>query len=81
MTADEFREILDRFLGSLKATERWAAMRCDEIPNCFDDLDQVWRDLNRECALMKDAERRPAPPEYARLDETSAGYAELPDEG
>lgn len=52
MTADEFRKKLDRFR---KAIDGLAAEVIS--PNRLRELGQVWRDLSRECALMKDAER------------------------
>ena len=61
MTADEFRKILDRFHDSLQEVSVWVLMRDPQIedhPGGLADLDQVWRDLNRECALMEEAERR-----------------------
>lgn len=59
MTADEFRKMLDRFHEGLKDALRW---KNDHVslkgidPWWHEELDKVWRDLNRECALMKDAE-------------------------
>lgn len=60
MTADEFRKILNRFQLHLDMAGSWIHSRSDldENPGWYDGLDAVWRDLNRECALMKDAERR-----------------------
>ena len=61
MTADEFRKILDRFHKAIGGLDEPANRM-----NCYRELDEVWRDLNRECALMKDAERSPAPPSDVR---------------
>lgn len=73
MTADEFRKMLNQFHASLNEGERdalngarkWAALYrigvCKETrPPWLIQLGQVWRDLNRECGLMEDAERRAA---------------------
>lgn len=54
MTADKLDKILDRLHKAIGGLD--AEANC---PNCLRELDQVWRDLNRERALMKDAERRP----------------------
>lgn len=59
MTAGEFRKILDRFHMALAIADQWAIdtnYRDAPKPEWVGVLDQVWRDLNRECALMKDAE-------------------------
>lgn len=61
MTADEFRKMLDRFHEALERASMWAANRsvdCDDQTAGFLELHGVWCDLNRECSLMKDAERR-----------------------
>lgn len=71
MTSDQFRKILDRFHEHLTAADTWASeadrkagYTLGEIPWCT-ELHGVWCDLNRECALMKDAERRTAASETA----------------
>lgn len=73
MTADEFRKMLDRFheaIGGLDAEPI--------SPNRLRELDRIWRDLSRECALMKDAEQRlPAPPESVRGSATEANAHEI----
>lgn len=56
MNADEFGKILDRFHEALADAAK------DIACPWLEDLNQVWRDLNREYALMKDAERRSAEP-------------------
>ena len=53
MTADELRTILDRFHKALSGLDEPANRMM-----CYRELDEVWRDLNRACALMKDAERK-----------------------
>lgn len=61
MTADEFCGILDRFHEHLADAGEWAFDHdgnMEDTPPWFCRLGSVWRDLNRECALMKDAERR-----------------------
>ncbi len=63
MTADKFRQRLDRFHEALATAGQWAIdtnYRGAPEPEWIGRLDQVWRDLSRECALMEDAERRAA---------------------
>lgn len=61
MTADELRKIVDRFHAALQTACAWACDRSrgpDDRPDCFKSLDHVWRDLNRERALMLAEEQR-----------------------
>lgn len=62
MTANEFREILDRFHVEMARASQWATDQLysdpASAPEWIEKLDQVWRDLNGECSRMKDAERR-----------------------
>lgn len=61
MTADELDKILDRLHAGLNAAGMWALREMpdlDELPGWYDDLDSVWRDLNRERALMLAEEQR-----------------------
>lgn len=73
MTADGLRKMLDRFRtlldegdqDALAGARKWAelhrvAVAKEPRPPWLIELDKVWRDLDRECALMKDAERRAA---------------------
>lgn len=74
MTADEFRGILDRFKAALQNTEQWAYKHgyvAAGYPASVSDLDQVWRDLDRECAMMKDAERGPETSHSPSFDSVS----------
>lgn len=64
MTANEFREILDRFDVALIESGHWKVMERrpldDDTPEWALELHSIWYDLNRECALMKDAEQQDA---------------------
>ena len=55
MNADEFRAILDRFHAELATAGQWAIdtnYRGAPEPEWVGKLDGIWRDLDRDCALM-----------------------------
>lgn len=71
MKADELREMLDRFRALLdegdqdalsgarkRAALHRVAVANEPRPPWLIGLDKIWRDLDRQCAMMKDAERR-----------------------